>query len=294
MLAKRTFTIIKQINMYNNKITIKPAICLLAAITLAMVSCQKKFDPKSYAPVETFGGYAASNEVAASNLVAHFAFEGDLQDSVSKTSATNAGTSNSPGIKGQGLQVGLSNYALFTPTDAIKSLQSFTVSYWLNTPINTTGIQEPICFVNGNQFWGNLDMFFDGQTDATAKFKMHVFNTAIQDAWLDQWSIASPWDKWLQVALTYDKATEKFSFYVNGVLAGSATKTGFGTPNFANVPVIVLGTVQFMTNPNLTTGTDPQSWASYLLGVMDELRIFNKALSGDDLKALYNLENLGK
>ena len=280
--------------MYNNKLTIKPAILVFAAFTLAMTSCQKKFDPKDYAPAETFGGYAASNEVAASNLVAHFAFEGDLQDSISKTSATNAGTSNSPGIKGQGMLVGLNNYALFTPTDAIKNLQSFTVSYWLNTPINTTGIQEPICFVNGSQFWGNLDMFFDGQSDATSKFKMHLFNTAVQDGWLDQWSIASPWGKWLHITLTYDMTSEKFVFYVNGAVVGSATKTGFGTPNFANVPVIVFGTVQFMTTPNLTTGADPQSWASFLLGVMDELRIYSKALSGDDVKALYNLENLGK
>ncbi|MDO6433532.1 LamG domain-containing protein [Flavitalea sp. BT771] len=280
--------------MYNNNLTIKPAMCLLAAFTLAMVSCQKKFDPKSYAPKETFGGYATSNEVAASDLVAHFAFEGNLVDSVSNTAATNHGTSNGTGIKGQGLLVGLNNYTLFTPTDAIKNLQSFTISFWVNTPINTTGIQEPVCFVNPAKFWSNMDIYFDGQSDATSKLKMHLFNTAEQDGWFDQWSIANPWDKWLHITFTYDLASEKVAFYVNGALVGSATKTGFGTPNFANVPVIVFGTVQFMTDPNLTTGADPQSWASFLLGVMDELRIYKKALSADDVKALYNLENLGK
>ena len=281
--------------MNNNKQTIKPAICLLAAFTLAMVSCQKKFDPKSYAPKQTFGGYAASNEVAASDLVAHFAFEGNLVDSVSNTAATNSGTSNSTGIKGQGMQVGLGNYAVFTPTDAIKSLQSMTIAYWINTPINTAGIQTPVSFVNPDQFWGNLDMFFDGQSDASSVFKMHLFgNGGANEAWLTSWSLASPWGKWIHIALTYDMTSEKFTFYVNGALVGTSTQAGFGAVNFANLPAIVMGTVQFQTNPTMTSATDHQGWASFVLGVMDELRIFKKALTTDDVKALYNLENLGK
>jgi len=281
--------------MNNNKLTIKPVTCLLAVFTLAMVSCQKKFDPKSYAPKQTFGGYAASNEVAAADLVAHFAFEGNLVDSVSNTSATNSGTSNSTGIKGQGMAIGLGNYAVFTPTTAIKSLQSMTIAYWINTTINTTGIQTPVDFVNAGQFWGNFDMFFDGQSDASSVFKMHLFgNGGASEAWLTGWSLTSPWGKWIHIALTYDMASEKFSFYVNGALVGTSTQTGFGAPNFANVPAIVLGTVQFQTTPSMTSATDAQGWASFVLGTMDELRIYKKALTTEDVKALYNLENLGK
>ena len=44
----------------------------------------------------------------------------------------------------------------------------------------------------------------------------------------------------------------------------------------------------------MTSATDHQDWASFVLGVMDELRIYKKALTADDVKALYNLENLGK
>lgn len=283
--------------MYNDKRTIQPAILIIAAVTLATVSCQKKFDPKDYAPKETFGGYESAREIAPSNLVAYFAFEGDLVDSVSNTSATNTNTSNSPGIKGQGMLVGQDKYAIFTPTDAIKNLESMTVAFWISTPVNGAGIQEPICIVNPTQFWGNLDMFFDAQSDASSVFKNHLINPAnpsSPDTWLPDSKLNSPWDKWIHFALTYDKASNKFTFYVNGAPFNSATPPGFGGLNFASSPAIVLGTVQFMTVPNLTTGTTPQPWASFLLGVMDELRIYNKALSGDDIKALYNLENLGK
>jgi len=279
--------------MYNNISNIKPALFLFTAFTLAMASCQKKFEPASYAPKQTFGGYDASNQVAASDLVAHFSFEGNLVDSVSKTAASNSGTSNSPGIKGQGMQVGLGNYAVFTPTDAVKNLQSFTLSYWINTPKNTAGIQNPVCFVNPTDFWGRLDMFFDQQADDKALFKMHVWGTG-GDQWMDKWFIPSPFGKWLHIILTYDMTSGTFAFYVNGALLGSVINKNFGALNFSSSPAIVLGTTQLMTNPLLTSGGGPQSWTSFVLGTMDELRIYKKALGADDIKALYNLENLGK
>ena len=282
--------------MYNIKIsTTKPAILLVAAFSLFIVSCQKKFDPKSYAPVETFGGYGASNEIASSDLVAHFSFENTLLDSTSKTSATGTGTTYVTGLKGQGLQIGLNNYALFTPTAAINSLKSMTVTYWVNTPINTAGIQEPICFANSGQFWSNLDMFFDGQTTATSVFKIHAFGSAgSEEAWLTNWSLASPWDNWIHIALTYDASSETFTFYANGAKVGSSVQTGFGDLDFANFPSIIFGTIQFQTNPSLTSATTSQSWASNVLGAMDEVRIYDKALGASDIKALYQLENLGK
>ena len=277
------------INIYR-----KSVLSALAAI-FVLASCQKKFDPKSYAPDQTFGGYNSSNEISPSDLVAHFAFEGDLSDSVSKTSATNTGTSFTPGIKGQGLQVGLNNYAVFAPTTAIKGLQSMTISFWINTPTNATGIQAPVSFVNPTQFWGNFDAYFDGQTATDGFLKFHIFGSGgSQEKFLDQWKLSNPWGTWLHFTLSYDAPSTTFIFYVNGAQFGSTTVANFGSLNFANCPAIVLGTIQFMTNPSLTTGTDAQPWASYLLGVMDELRIYDKALAPADIKALYQLENLGR
>ncbi|HWK06245.1 MAG TPA: LamG domain-containing protein [Puia sp.] len=281
--------------MQHLKIKRKPALTFVLVFSLFILSCQKKFDPKSYAPAQTFGGYSASNQIAPSDLVAHFSFENGLTDSVSKTSATATGTTYSTGIKGQAMQIGLNNYALFTPTTAIKNLQSMTLTYWVNTSINTAGIQEPICFANSTQFWSNLDMFFDGQTTTTSVFKIHAFgNSGNSEAWLTSWSLASPWNTWIHIALTYDATTGTFSFYANGAPIGSSVQAAFGALNFANVPSIVFGTIQFQTTPSLTSGATSQSWASYLLGVLDEVRIYDKALGASDIKALYQLENLGK
>lgn len=270
-------------------------ITALICFAFLVSSCQKSFDPASYEPEKSFGGFSSSDEIDPESLIAFFPFEGNLTDAVSNTTANNFGTTFSTGIKGQALFVGLNNYALFEPTEAIKDLQSFTIAYWVNTPINTAGIQSPLCFVNPTGFWSNLDMFFDQQTPAASVFKMHLFgNDGDTEQWLQDWSITNPWDSWIHIALSYDMPSSTFTFYVNGTKVGSATNTDFKQPNFSDVPQIVFGTIQFMTNPSLTTGTGPQAWASYLLGSMDQLRIYNKALPGKDLNALAQLEGLGR
>lgn len=280
--------------MHTIKFNIKPALGFLAAFSLFVVSCQKKFDPASYEPAETFGGFSNSDQIETSALVAHFAFENNLVDSVSNTSATNYGTTYATGIKGQALQIGQNNYAIFKPTTGITGLQSMTVAFWMNTPQNTGFTQEFVDFVDSNQFWSNLDMFLDGQTSTGCVFKIHCYGSAgSQEAWLTSWNLTNPWSVWTHIALTYDAGSNTFTFYVNGGEIGNATQANFGNLDFANFPAIVLGTSQFETTPSLTSAATAQSWAGFVMGEMDELRIYNKALSGSEVKALYQLENLG-
>lgn len=280
--------------MHTIKFSIKPAVGILAALSLFVVSCQKKFDPNSYKPAESFGGFASSNQIEPDALVAHFSFESNLTDSVSKTAASNYGTTFSAGIKGQALQIGLNNYAVFAPSAGIKSLQSMTIAFWMNTPENTAGTQELVDFVDSNQFWSNLDMFLDGQSASGCVFKIHCFGSAgAKEAWMTSWNLTNPWGTWTHIALTYDAGSNTFTFYVNGATVGNSVQAGFGNLNFANFPAIVFGTSQFQTTPSLTSGATAQSWASNVLGLMDELRIYNKALSGAEVRALYQLENIG-
>jgi len=56
----------------------------------------------------------------------------------------------------------------------------------------------------------------------------------------------------------------------------------------------VIGTWQFQTNPSLTTSATAQSWAESYTGLLDNFRLYNKALSAAEVSALYNLEKLGR
>jgi len=82
--------------------------------------------------------------------------------------------------------------------------------------------------------------------------------------------------------------------YFNGAAVGTATSTGFAPLNWSGVTQMVFGTVQFETNPSLTSATGSQPWANYITGAMEHVRIYNTVLSSTEASALYNLEKLGR
>src|SRR5207249_4316077 len=48
----------------------------------------------------TAGGFTASSQIAQSNLIAYWGFNGDLKESISGTTGTNHGMTFTPGLKG--------------------------------------------------------------------------------------------------------------------------------------------------------------------------------------------------
>ncbi len=265
------------------------------AITdLLLGSCYDKFDPASYAPPLTIAGYNSSKQIAPANLVGFWAFNGSLIDSVSNTSGVNTGTSFTNGIKDQGLQGADKSYVLFTPGSAITGMHSFTIAYWVNSPLNTNGIVGMVNLSNTAGFWGNIDIFFENtSTLDAATFKAHVTN-GTAETWIEKKGLPNIFTKWTHFALSYDATSETFKVYVNGSLVLTQPQPGFGPLNFTNSGEMVFGTVQFQTNPSLTSGATNQDWASYLVGQLDEVRIYNKALEDGEVSALMLLEGRGK
>jgi hypothetical protein len=269
----------------------------MVAATLASValsSCQKSFDPKTYAPPLNIGGYSSVKAIAQSNLVGYWAFNGSLVDSVSNTAAVSTGTTFTGGFEGQGLQGANNAYAVMNTPAAIQNLHSFTVTSWVQSPQNTNGIVGILDIANGNSFWGNLDIFFEnGSTPTSGNLKIHVNNNG-SDGWLGNYAIANPWNKWINLGVSYDEGTSTFKVYVNGSKIATQNIANFGPLKFQNASKMVFGTVQFQTTPSLTTATDSQPWASYLTGQLDEVRIYNIALTDAQIGAIVGLEGRGK
>ncbi len=270
------------------------SVLTLAVTCFLLSSCYKKFDPSSYQPALTIGGFTSTKEVASSNLVGYWAFDGSLIDSVTNTAGTNKGTTFTNGIKGRALQGATNSYVLFDPGNNIKNLQSFTLTTWVNSPQNSNGIVGLIDIANANSFWGNLTLFFEnGSTASNAVLKVHVNNNG-KDAWLGNYDLANAWNTWMNLAVTYDAASSTFKVFVNGSRIATKTEANFGALKFVDANKIVFGTVQFQTTPSLTSAATSQSWASYLTGALDEVRIYNKALSENEVNALVKLEGRGK
>ena len=269
---------------------------LLAIGALGFSSCQKEFDPTSYAPALNIGGYTSAKQVASSNLVAHWAFNGSLIDSVSNTVGVNAGASFAEGIKGQALQGALNSYITTTPSAKITGLKSFTISEWINTPPPTTGILGIFSLSNTGQFWGNLELFIEnGSSNTDGKLRIVINNNNAGDRIYAVNGIQNLFDKWNHLAVSYDATTSVVSVYVNGSRVSSGTLNGITGPlTFVNSGKMVFGCVQFQTTPSLTTATGSQGWASYITGQLDEIRVYDKALSVLEISSIAKLEGRGK
>lgn len=120
--------------------------------------------------------------------------------------------------------------------------------------------------------------------------------------------------KWTAVVMTYDAASSNYTLYENGtaVFANSAWSTYAAGP--APVQILTgptggtgsvpLGTLNYTPAPTgfvigawcgtaNVGGFTPNQYSGSFKGTMDELRIYNTALSASDVKSLYILEKAG-
>lgn len=276
------------------KIFQKNSLLLTIICSVAITSCYKKYDYTTYQPVFTIGGYASSGEIGAGHLVGYWGFNGNYLDSISNTAATGVNTSFSTGFLGKALQGSATGYAIQDLPPAIKNMNSFTIDFWIYTDQNTSGIITPICISNETDFWGALDLFYEnGSTATSANLKAHIKGQS--EVWFTNSMLANPWKAWQNIALTYDAGSSTFTMYQGGGKVASTTSAGLG--NFIFPPdanKIIFGTEQFQTTPSLGTAGGTQGWADYLRGQLDEVRIYDVALSEADLKALIILQGKGK
>lgn len=257
-------------------------------------SCYKTFDPKTYAPPFTISGFTGSDEIAKENLIAYWAFDGNLMDSVSGTAGENTGTSFTNGFKGQALQGALNSYVLTDPSPAVTGLSSMTLSLWVNTPPPSAGIIDIFSLTKTDGFWGNIELFFENGSDNTnGKFRTHLFNGTADMTFASD-GVVNMFDKWVNITISYDGTSSTYKLYVNGSAVSTLTSAGFGPLKMTNPGKIVFGTPPFMTTPSQTSATGAQSWASFLTGQLDEVRIYNKVLTPTEINALVVLQGKGK
>lgn len=264
-----------------------------------LFSCTKKdndvFPPGDVPP--TAGGYTASSQIAPTNLVAYWNFNADnLLDSVSNTIGTNAGMTFTAGLKGKALtgnpDATKKAYATAIASPAIRAMKQYTISCWVNSPQNT-GATGLFSLGDTQAFWGNINMFFENGGTTTAARLKTIFKDNGREFDTGVPTINNGFNNWVSYINTYDGAGT-FKSYVNGTLVGSNTQAGLTDIRFTNIGPIVFGALHFMTVPSSTTGATAQDWAGYLPGKLDEIRVYNRALTNIEVSALSILERQGR
>lgn len=280
-----------------------------AALSFGFISCNNKED----VPLPTIDGYNNSNEVAAASLKAHWTFDGTQNEAISATAPAQAvGASYVTGIKGQG--IGLANgFLYYTGVTGLTSVTtSFTVSAWVQVQNNaglTTGgtPSEVFQYVKAsptvNDAFGNINFTLETgnfrNTPAAGYDTLIIHPTfrdpagGLQDN-INNFPLQLVKDtagKWIHTLITYDATTHLFNIWANNVKVGNFPDRGTNVYTPAATTKAVIGA----WIANVTgSGVNPQGFTVPFVGSIDEVRVYNKALTDAEIGSLYKIERAGR
>jgi hypothetical protein len=300
--------------MKTNKKIIKVAWLGAILLTVGLTQCTKSELDDSFTagdppPVE--GGFVNSDEIEPAALVAHFPFEGTVDDKKGGvTGGTASGTTSFvEGRKGKAYQGSTNGFIGYTNPGPIAGLTSFTVSLWINTAKHDGGAQGIFTLAKQDgSFWGNFFMMIEGNNSSENKMfmKLHFEKNSAPfiEHWIEPFGDFRPddmYNAWRHVVWTYDAATSKASLYVNGQKrtlppgAEERKADGAGTPlgglNFKAATKFIIGGFQNQLGAPFNS---PEPWMLNYTGKLDELRIYNKVLTAQEISALGTLERQGR
>ncbi len=271
-----------------------------------ITSCKKD------STVDPYAGKTDPSTIATANLIAYFPFESEpaVGAAVEKSNSTITyvkkigAASFAVGrrgncYKGSTLESYL-EYNVATGT-ALKTLDEISLACWIKTPVTTSGASKIFTINGGDSFMGTLSLMQESQSVGdSVDMKFFLFNSA-SAAWKGQDLRKNKNqflnDHWFHVVAIYRKSTSTMEYFANGVLVFSQIKYSDGVPAGGGAQpllgALTLGQdmtkIHFGAWSQQIAGT-PESWMNYYLGMVDEFRIYNKALSATEAKALYDAE----
>jgi hypothetical protein len=272
------------------------AVVALLFTGMVFISCEDEPDP--------YEGKTNPSTIAAANLVAYFPFESETE-SVEKgegvTYVKKSGTASfALGRRGNAYKGAVTEAYLeynVASTNPFKTMTEFTMGAWVKTP-PADGAAIMFRLNGGDGFMGNLVFMLEGGSNADSlDIKGYLFNSATewkgQDIRKAHRSFLS--DRWVHVAYSYNKTTSTMTLYANGLPV--ATSVRYSGPEVGGVQP-PLGALTFGTDMSkILIGAWAQQvagsgdgWMKYFPGMIDELRIYDKALTDIEIKALYDAE----
>lgn len=268
-------------------------------VGMIFTSC-KKDDPDD--------GKIDPGTIATTNLVAYFPFNGDGIESIaSLTPTVTTNVTYVAGRRGQAYQGANEARLLYTlPANSkMKTLTSFSIAMWIKSPL-VTGDPEPTIFEIGKStdlFWGNLKLALNRLSATADSLALRAFFFKDGVAWAPQ-SIGYTdqlflINHWMHLVFEYNATTSKFMIYKDGVKV--VTNDGVENRWAAGddvVPRPALGNLAFINADKInigawrpkSEGTATDAWMGWFLGNLDELRVYDKALTATEVKDLYDAE----
>jgi Concanavalin A-like lectin/glucanases superfamily len=308
------------------KVKSKISLFVIAGITLTAIgiqSCSKSSSPNPGPPPPTpIGGYVSSDSVAPDALIAYFPFDANANDVKGNLTATAVGsgvTFSSAGIRGNAYQGAQGAYfTLPVPSGggAYTNIGSYSESVWFKLAATDT-LTQGMFFLSGATTQDELVTEIEPyKAVALDSIKIHTgFNDLNSPAYqlfvpetFDTLAIA----KWVHMVITYNAGTGAYIVYQDANATGTNTAfsppppagapypspTAYVTPNILytdGTKATLLGPIGFTKDPPQTMIVG--SWPDGLFGQvaaktcfinqMDELRIYNRALTQTEVTGLF-------
>jgi len=225
------------------------------------------------------------------------AFENTEVDSIRANFGTGVNATYDEGIRGKAYKGATNAYIKYPSANDFAKATSFTVSFWMKKTPHPPGSGAQFVFAlpTTTEIWHKSEMFLlieDGN-QSTAELMTAKF--MIQDQWFEfvgaQRLPNILNNQWHHLAFTYDETTSKLATYIDG-----AERTGLppnltdvknaGAPrgklSFKNVSQFVIGGPS-----HYALNAKPDDWMATYTGLLDQFRIYGKALSATEISALY-------
>lgn len=276
----------------------QPVLMASAVALLALAGCQKIERPGLNAD------YPQDANPPGGPLSFYVAFDGSSNnplmnavDSIRANFASDNPLASIAGISGKGVQGANKKFIKYAkPNDWASLSKSFTISFWYKKngqTQNNTGTNGPehvITLKSSNGHWSGAAMlcFLEGNNAAGA-VKVMIADRSVRDNWFT-WeggnTIAGLLDNnWHNIILVYNAATSTLTLYVDGV-ANSNTRV-WGGQGDIKIDDSKITELRIGGGPN--NSLDSDDWlSSTFKGALDQVRMYNVALSASEVTALYN------
>jgi hypothetical protein len=287
--------------MINIKTILRNAL-FAASMVIGMASCKKLDKPalptdypqdKTVTPTTSLRFFLPfdSTNAAAKQLNIRFA------DSISNYPSffPDGSISTTAGVHGTAYQGSGSAYIHYYSANDMGSAKSFTLAFWMNVPLAKKDNNHAVgvmALSSTAGFWSNMVVYADNTTKGTSDsmdLKFHFYNGSN-----DNWDFANytgtkRWPKmydgnWHHVAFTYDAATKTGIMYRDGAVFDTKTNETIAFDGKAG-QFVVGG---FQEAASIVDSYSNNTWMGYFAGALDQIRMYNAALSASDVAALYN------
>ncbi|HLN21052.1 MAG TPA: LamG domain-containing protein [Bacteroidales bacterium] len=249
--------------------------------------------------------------IAASNLIAYFPFdkEPELNSAVehsdnSITFVRKGGTATfANGKKGNAYQGNSTESFLeynIAPGSALTGIDEFTLACWIKTPFTTSGAAKIFSINGGDSYLGNIALIQESRIIGdSVDLKLYLFDSN-SPGWknheirINKKQFVN--DKWFHLAAIYRKSSSTMEFFANGKQVFSQVKYSGPITESGNQPLLEdiapgsdMSKIYFGAWPQQIAGI-AEGWMTYYKGLVDEFRIYSKALTLTEVEDLYKAE----